>query len=110
MKFSDYQQQATKTALYPKVAGHGWMYPALGLANEAGEVNGKLKKVIRDNNGVVDDERRKDIAKELGDVLWYLAQVATELEIDLDEVAEANIAKLASRQDRGVLGGDGDNR
>jgi NTP pyrophosphatase (non-canonical NTP hydrolase) len=110
MKFSDYQQQAIKTALYPKVEGHGWIYPALGLANEAGEVTGKLKKVLRDNNGVVDDERRKDIAKELGDVLWYVAQVATELEIDLDEVAEANISKLASRQERGVLGGNGDNR
>lgn len=110
MKFSDYQQQAIKTALYPKVAGHSWVYPALGLANEAGEVTGKLKKVIRDNDGIVDDQRRKDIAKELGDVLWYLAQVATELEINLDEVAEANIAKLASRQARGTLGGDGDNR
>lgn len=110
MQFSEYQQKAIKTALYPKVAGHGWMYPALGLANEAGEVNGKLKKVIRDNDSVVDDERRKDIAKELGDVLWYLAQVATELDIDLNEVAEANIGKLLSRQERGVIKGNGDNR
>ena len=110
MNFTEYQQKATKTAVYPKVANHGWMYPALGLANEAGEVNGKLKKVIRDNNGVVNEERRKEIAKELGDVLWYLTQLATELQIDLNEVAEANLAKLASRQERGVLGGDGDNR
>lgn len=110
MKFSEYQELATKTAVYPKVTEHGWMYPALGLANEAGEVNGKLKKVIRDYSGVIDDERRDDIAKELGDVLWYIAQLATELEIDLDEVASANIAKLTSRQERGVLKGNGDNR
>lgn len=110
MNFNDYQQQATKTAGYPRVDGHGWMYPALGLANEAGEVTGKLKKVIRDNNGVIDDARRQDISKELGDVLWYIAQLATELDIQLGDVAKANIAKLASRQQRGVLGGDGDNR
>lgn len=110
MNFKEYQQKATITALYPRVAGHGWVYPALGLANEAGEVNGKLKKIIRDNDGVIDDERRQDIAKELGDVLWYIAQLATELDINLNEVAEANIAKLASRQERGVLGGSGDNR
>ncbi len=110
MNFSDYQTKATKTALYPRVDGHGWMYPALGLANEAGEVTGKLKKVIRDNDGVINEERRNDISKELGDVLWYIAQLATELDIKLDDVAEANIAKLASRQERGTLGGDGDNR
>jgi len=110
MKFSEYQEAATKTALYPKVVGHGWMYPALGLANEAGEVTGKLKKVLRDNNGVIDEARRKDISKELGDVLWYIAQLATELDINLDEAASDNIAKLASRQERGVLAGDGDNR
>jgi len=110
MKLSEYQQQATKTALYPKVGELGWVYPAFGLANEAGEVNGKLKKVIRDNNGLIDDERRDEIAKELGDVLWYLAQIATELQIDLDAVAQANIAKLTSRQERGVIGGSGDNR
>ena len=110
MKFSEYQEKATKTALYPKVAGHGWMYPALGLANEAGEVNGKLKKVIRDNDGTIDEATQKEISKELGDVLWYIAQLATELQINLDEVAEANINKLASRQERGVIGGHGDNR
>ena len=66
MKFREYQEKATKTALYPRVADHGWVYPALGLANEAGEVNGKLKKVIRDNNGILDDERRNEISKELG--------------------------------------------
>jgi NTP pyrophosphatase (non-canonical NTP hydrolase) len=110
MKLSDYQQAATKTALYPRLPDYSWVYPALGLANEAGEVTGKLKKVMRDNDGVLDDARRQEISKELGDVLWYIAQLATELHIDLDQVAAANIAKLASRQERGVLGGNGDNR
>lgn len=110
MKFSEYQLAAAKTAIYPKVGEHGWVYPALGLANEAGEVGGKLKKVLRDNDGVIDDAKRDDISKELGDVLWYIAQLASELKIDLDDVAAANIAKLASRQERGSLGGDGDNR
>lgn len=110
MTIDEYQQAATKTALYPHLPDYGWIYPALGLANEAGEVTGKLKKIMRDNNGVVDDVRRGEISKELGDVLWYVAQLATELNISLDEVASANIAKLASRQERGVLGGSGDNR
>lgn len=110
MKFSDYQTEATKTAIYPKVDGHGWIYPALGLANEAGEVGGKLKKVLRDNNGHIDEQQRDDISKELGDVLWYIAQLASELSINLDDVAAANIAKLASRQKRGKISGSGDNR
>lgn len=110
MNLHDYQTEARKTAIYPKVGGHGWVYPALGLANEAGEVGGKLKKVIRDNNGVINDDQRQDISKELGDVLWYIAQLASELDINLDDVASQNIAKLASRQQRGKLTGSGDNR
>lgn len=110
MNMREYQQAAIKTALYPRLPEYGWVYPALGLANEAGEVNGKLKKIIRDHDGVIDEAQRQTISKELGDVLWYIAQLATELDIDLDEVAKANIAKLASRQERGVLGGSGDNR
>jgi NTP pyrophosphatase (non-canonical NTP hydrolase) len=65
---------------------------------------------MRDKNGVVDEETKDTIKKELGDVLWYIAQLATELNIPLDKIAEANIEKLYSRMDRGVLGGDGDNR
>lgn len=109
MNFGEYQVAAGRTALYPK-GEHGWVYPALGLANEAGEVAGKLKKVLRDNNGVVDAERKETIAAELGDVLWYVAQVATELDLEMDAIAAANIAKLASRAERGALKGDGDKR
>lgn len=110
MQFNDYQQQARLTAIYPKVGEHGWVYPALGLTNEAGEVSGKLKKIIRDNDGVINLEQRQDISKELGDVLWYIAQLASELGIELEDVAAANLAKLASRQERGTLTGNGDNR
>ncbi len=85
-------------------------YPALGLAGEAGEVAEHAKKAIRDDAGNVSDERRAAMSKELGDVLWYVAQLATELELSLEEIAAQNLEKLLSRQQRGVLSGDGDDR
>ncbi len=109
MNFSDYQQKAKLTAKYP-VIGHGVIYPTLGLANEAGEVAGKIKKIFRDKEGVIGETEREALKAELGDVLWYLAQVATELDLALDEIAEYNIAKLLDRQVRGKIKGDGDNR
>lgn len=109
MNFDEYQKKAGETALYP-VIGAKFVYPALGLADEAGEVVGKIKKVMRDDNGVVSEEKKIEIKKELGDVLWYLAQLSTELNLKLSEVATANVEKLSSRKDRGVLHGSGDNR
>ncbi len=109
MNFSDYQKLSRRTAGYPSI-GHPVIYPVLGLANEAGEVAGKIKKVFRDKAGEVNGETRAALASELGDVLWYLAQVCTELDISLDEVAESNLAKLLDRQARGKIRGDGDNR
>lgn len=109
MNFTDYQTKSRATAKYP-VIGHGVIYPALGLVNEAGEVAGKIKKVFRDKNGEFTPETREALKAELGDVLWYIAQVCTELDISLDEVAEANITKLLDRQSRGKIQGDGDNR
>ncbi len=109
MNFTEYQQKSRATAKYP-IIGHGVIYPTLGLTNEAGEVSGKIKKVFRDKNGIVSEETRQAIKAELGDVLWYLAQVATELNLSLDEIAEYNIAKLLDRQARGKIRGDGDNR
>ena len=109
MTFDDYQRQSRKTAIYP-AAGHPVVYPALGLANEAGEVAGKVKKMLRDDDMRLTDERREALLGELGDVLWYLAQVATELELKLEDIAVANLAKLSSRMDRGVIKGDGDVR
>ncbi|MDK1028157.1 MAG: nucleoside triphosphate pyrophosphohydrolase family protein [Anaerolineae bacterium] len=109
MNFNDYQQKSRKTAKYPAI-GHPVIYPTLGLANEAGEVAGKIKKVFRDKAGEINDEIRSALKAELGDVLWYLSQVASELDLSLDEVAEYNIDKLYSRLERGTIRGDGDNR
>ena len=109
MDFETYQTKSRKTASYPAI-GHPVIYPTLGLANEAGEVAGKIKKVFRDKDGEISAETRQALQAELGDVLWYLAQVATELELSLDEIAEHNIAKLYDRLERGKIRGDGDDR
>lgn len=109
MTFSDYQQEAKKTAIYPNV-GSNFVYPTLGLAGEAGEIANKVKKIIRDKDNQISEEDRQEIGKELGDVLWYLAQIATELGVSLEKTAQDNLDKLSSRQQRNVLGGNGDNR
>jgi NTP pyrophosphatase (non-canonical NTP hydrolase) len=109
MDFSDYQTKSRRTAAYPAI-GHPVIYPTLGLVNEAGEVAGKIKKIFRDKGGEISPETREALKAELGDVLWYLAQVSTELGLSLDEVAEYNIAKLRDRLERGAIRGDGDNR
>ena len=105
---SEYQRRSRRTAEYPRT---DWLaYSALGLAGEAGEVAEHAKKAIRDDAGTVSEERREAMAKELGDVLWYVAQLASELELDLNVIAETNLEKLLSRQRRGVLSGSGDDR
>lgn len=112
MKMNEYQDFTMNTALYPG-AGEGTLaaiaYCGLGLG-EAGEVQGKIKKIIRDNNGEVSNEVKSAIAAELGDVLWYVARLAAELGYPLGNIAEANIAKLLDRRERGVVTGSGDNR
>jgi NTP pyrophosphatase (non-canonical NTP hydrolase) len=109
MTFEEYQNESRKTAIYPN-AGSNFIYPTLGLVGEAGEVAEKVKKVIRDSDSMIDDEAREKIQKELGDVLWYIAQLATELNITLEDIAEQNIIKLRSRLERNVLHGSGDSR
>lgn len=109
MDFQEYQEKSRKTAKYPDL-GKNFVYPVIGLAGETGEVAEKIKKVIRDKNGVIDDETREMIKKELGDVLWYVSQLATELGLSLDDVAENNIKKIYDRLERGMIGGSGDNR
>lgn len=109
MNFDHYQRESRKTAGYPPI-GHGVIYPVLGLTNEAGEVAGKIKKVFRDKGGAIGDAEREALKAELGDVLWYLAQVCTELGLSLDEVAQGNLDKLFSRLERGTIKGDGDHR
>ena len=109
MTFNDYQY----TALKNKVYGYGTevVYPALGLAGESGEVVDKVKKVLRDYNGDFTlPEKRIEIAKELGDVLWYCAAIADDLGYDFDMIAEINLDKIKSRKERGVIHGSGDER
>ena len=109
MTFEEYQHLSRKTALYPNV-GENFVYPTLGLAGEAGEVAEKVKKILRDENGKVSDEKKEEIKKELGDVLWYIAQIATEMNLSLDDIASGNIKKLYDRLERDQIKGDGDNR
>ena len=84
-------------------------YDGLGLG-EAGEVQGKIKKIIRDNGGYINAESKIEIKKELGDLLWYIASMCDNLGIKLEDVAQGNIEKLQGRRDRGTLHGSGDNR
>ena len=109
MLLNDYQLESRSTARYPD-AGNNLIYPTLGLTGEAGEVADKVKKLIRDRGGVMDQQFKEDLALELGDVLWYVAQLATELGLSLEQVASANLSKLKSRSQRGTLQGEGDHR
>jgi NTP pyrophosphatase (non-canonical NTP hydrolase) len=109
MQFSDYQKESRKTAFYSD-QGNNYIYPTLGLAGESGEVAEKIKKIIRDKEGKVSHEDKLAIEKELGDVLWYVSQLSTELNIDLEDVVTTNLEKLQSRLKKGTLSGSGDNR
>ena len=109
MELSDYQERSRVTAVYPD-AGANLLYPTLGLCGEAGEVAEKVKKMVRDDGGVLSGERRGALAGELGDVLWYVAQLASEAGLDLDAIARDNLDKLRSREQRGALRGSGDER
>ena len=106
--FNSYQRSAAGTAIYPDQ--HKITYPALGMAGEAGEVANKVKKVLRDKDGVFTSEDRDAIAKEIGDVLWYCAALATDLELTLGYIASQNELKLSKRKANGTIGGSGDNR
>lgn len=123
MDFNDYQSKAWTTALYldkfkeqgyeeipsPVMKYLGLSYTANGLG-EVGEIQGKIKKILRDQGGDITDDNREDLKKELGDVLWYVAAMCSELGISMQDVAEKNIEKLFSRKERGVLHGSGDDR
>jgi len=109
LTFRRYQEEARKTAIYPD-KGHNYIYPTLGISGEAGELAEKIKKVLRDKKGIIDEESLEAIKKEMGDILWYLANLATELGIQLEQVALLNLEKLASRQQRNRLHGEGDDR
>jgi NTP pyrophosphatase (non-canonical NTP hydrolase) len=108
MEFQEYQKRAVETAVY----SDEWrlIYPVMGLANEAGEVLGKVKKVMRDDGGEVTLERREEILAEIGDLLWYVAVTCSDLDASLSDVAAQNLAKLADRKARNVIQGSGDTR
>ena len=116
MTVNEYQEAALATAVYPEQ--FRVIYPALGMNGEAGEVADKIKKVIRDTVLLADDcgaivlphDKRIELAKEIGDVLWYCATLSYDLGMKLEDVAQMNINKLKSRQERGKLSGSGDNR
>jgi NTP pyrophosphatase (non-canonical NTP hydrolase) len=109
MDMNDYQENAGLTNIYPH--GPAGLYAmTLGLCGESGEFADKMKKVIRDHDGLLNVGAREALAGELGDVLWYVSQVAYRLGLDLSVVADKNLRKLKSRQERGVIGGSGDER
>ena len=109
MELNSYQLLARRTALYPH-RGNNILYPTLGLCGEAGEVADKVKKVLRDGAGEFNSEQKQAIAMELGDVLWYVSQLADKLGYGLEAIAEANLEKLQSRAARNVISGSGDQR
>jgi NTP pyrophosphatase (non-canonical NTP hydrolase) len=111
--FDNYQRAAVALASYPNV-GTNMVYPALGIAGEAGEVADKVKKFWR-NKGITDGAdltagEKDALVKELGDVLWYIAALGKEIGVSLSDIAAANIAKLTDRRERGVINSEGDNR
>jgi NTP pyrophosphatase (non-canonical NTP hydrolase) len=108
MTLNDYQKKAIITAIYPSL--YAVVYPALGLSGEAGEVAEKVKKIIRDKSGVVDEATKEAIKKELGDVLWYVSALSRDLGFTLEEVAQANIDKLTKRHQENKIHGEGDDR
>jgi NTP pyrophosphatase (non-canonical NTP hydrolase) len=109
MNFIEYQHYSRKTAIYPEL-GKNFLYPTIGLFGECGEIAEKIKKIIRDKHNKVSKADKMEIKKELGDVLWYISALCSELKLSLNDVAESNISKLQSRKNRSLLHGDGDNR
>lgn len=110
LTINNYQKEAHKTACYLGLEEGNYTYPVMGLAEEAGEVCGKFAKAVRDENGIISEERKQAIKKELGDVCWFIAEISTLLNLNLEDVMQGNLDKLASRKARGVLHGSGDDR
>ena len=110
MTLDEYQQQALQTVLSTGDDFKDLLHWVLGINGESGEIAEKIKKIIRDKDSVISQDDKDELAKEIGDVLWYLAVFAHDLDIPLEDIAQANLDKLKSRQSRGTLGGSGDNR
>lgn len=113
MKISEYSEKAMTTDTFSgdrSVGGHAFLEKTLGLMGEAGEVAEKVKKILRDQGGHASEEDKKELAKELGDILWYVNSVGNYLGLTLEEIAQANLDKVLSRKARGKTHGSGDNR
>jgi len=113
MEFNEYQKECAKTDVGTSAQDciePGFLYYVLGAGGETGELLEKIKKLFRDKNGIVDDEFRSQIIKEIGDIWWYHARLLSSFDISMDEVAKQNIEKLQSRMERNKLHGDGDDR
>tara|TARA_R110001632_G_scaffold778_2_gene2879 strand:+ start:42 stop:419 length:378 start_codon:yes stop_codon:yes gene_type:complete len=108
MDFNKYQETAVETAIYPST--HRILYPALGMAGEAGEVANKVKKIIRDGPENMPDDWKDQIAGEIGDVLWYCAALSNDIGIPLALIAAQNRDKLLARKQKGTIQGSGDKR
>ncbi|MFZ5982700.1 MAG: nucleoside triphosphate pyrophosphohydrolase family protein [Patescibacteria group bacterium] len=109
MDFNEYQKKSRKSFIYPK-PGKNLIFPVLGLCGESGEVAEKVKKLIRDKGSRIDNSTKEGLKEELGDVIWYVSQIASELEIPLEEIINKNIQKISDRKKRKVLHGSGDRR
>lgn len=109
LAMNEYQLRAHSTAKYP-IIGHPIVYPTLGLAGESGEFADKIKKIFRDHDGKISPELRAQLVKELGDILWYVAECAFQLKVTLEDVAAVNLDKLADRKERDMISGSGDER
>lgn len=109
MDFDDYQKKTSETRIKSSFVPD-FVFMTIALSGEAGEVTEKIKKVIRDDNGVISEEKKEEIEKELGDVLWCLAQLASDLDMSLENIAQKNLEKALSRKERGMIHGAGDNR
>jgi NTP pyrophosphatase (non-canonical NTP hydrolase) len=113
MEFNEYQKECAKTDVGTSAQDclkPGWLYYMMGIAGESGEMIDKIKKLFRDHNGVVDDNFKSMIIKEMGDYHWYSARLCSALGINYNDIAKENLAKLQSRMERGKLHGDGDER
>jgi len=105
-----YQKLAFTTAVYPRAGTGNYDYPLKGLVEEVGEIAGHLKRVERDDASVITTTRLLQIEHEMGDVLWYLAALATELGLSLSEISAENLVKVASRKERNAIHGEGSER
>ena len=110
MTLDEYQKEALVTAVFKEDKFQDLAHWVFGITGEAGEIAEKIKKIVRDKDGVLSDEDKEEIIKEIGDVLWYLAVLSEHLNISFEEVGKRNIAKLRSRHARGKISGSGDNR